>query len=61
MIDLVQTNLRQHFLERSALRRHEFKFCGHQAANSGKSSEPLLHRERPQIKSRRFLTNDLKI
>jgi hypothetical protein len=29
--------------ERSALLRHVYKFCGRQAANSGKSGEPLLH------------------
>jgi hypothetical protein len=42
--------------KRSALLRYEYKFCGRQAANSGKSVEPLLHRERPRIKSRSFLT-----
>jgi hypothetical protein len=29
-------------------------------SGSGKSGEPLLHRERPHIKSRSFLTNDFK-
>jgi hypothetical protein len=36
--------------ERSALLRHVYKFCGRQAANSGKSGEPLLHQERPHKK-----------
>jgi hypothetical protein len=36
------------------------KICVHQAANSGKSGEPHLHRERPYIKSRSFLTHDFK-
>jgi hypothetical protein len=46
--------------ERSALLRHVYKFCGHQAANSDISGEPFLHQERPHIKSRSFLTKDFK-
>jgi hypothetical protein len=43
--------------ECSVLLWHVYKFCRRQAANSDKSGEPLLHRERPR---RSFLTNDLK-
>jgi hypothetical protein len=45
----------------SKLLRHVYKFCGHQAANSGKSGETLLLQERPHIKSRSFLTDDFKM
>jgi hypothetical protein len=33
------------------------KIFRRQAANSGKSGEPLLHRERPHLKSRSFFKN----
>jgi hypothetical protein len=46
--------------ESSALLRHVNKFAGRQAANAGKSGEPLLHREHPHIKVVAFLTNDFE-
>jgi hypothetical protein len=35
-----------------------YKFCMHAAANSCKSGETILHRERPHVKSRSFLTDN---
>jgi hypothetical protein len=46
--------------EHSALLQDAQKFCGHAAVNSCKSGEPILHRERPHIKSRSSLTDDFK-
>jgi hypothetical protein len=46
--------------ELSALLRRAYKFSVHAAANYCKSGEPILHRERPHIKSRSFLTDDIK-
>jgi hypothetical protein len=46
--------------EHSALLRGAYKFCVRAAANSCKSGEPILHQERPHIKSRSFLTDDFK-
>jgi hypothetical protein len=46
--------------EHSALLRGAHKICVCATANSFKSGEPILHRERPHIKSRSFLTDDFK-
>jgi hypothetical protein len=46
--------------EPRVLLRRAYKFCVRVAANSCKSGEPILHQERPHIKSRSFLTDNLK-
>jgi hypothetical protein len=46
--------------EHSALLRRAYKFWVRPAANSCKSGEPILHRERRHIKNRSFLKDDFK-
>jgi hypothetical protein len=46
--------------EKSPLLWRAYKFCVGRAANSCKSTEPILHQECPHIQSRSFLTDNFK-
>jgi hypothetical protein len=44
--------------EYRALIRHVFEFCGHAAADFGKSADPVLDRETPHIQNRMKCSKD---
>jgi hypothetical protein len=46
--------------EYGALLRHVYKFCWRDAAGSGKSAYPILHREPPLLKHRGNAMGDFK-
>jgi hypothetical protein len=46
--------------EYGALLQHDYIFCWREVAGSGKSADPILHREPPLLKHRSHAMGDFK-